>query len=56
MKNAMTIHMGASVWDVFVRGANGEPVVFDLYRMDKNERRNFHREFMKTLRQAWGKR
>lgn len=50
MKNKATIHMGASVWDVTVRGADGKPVTFDLYHMDKEGRRRFHREFMKAYR------
>jgi formylmethanofuran dehydrogenase subunit A len=52
MKNHVTIHMGASRFDVTVRGADGQPVTFDLYRMSKEERRNFHREFMKAYRNA----
>lgn len=50
MKNNVTIRMGASLWTVTVRGKNGEPVVFDLYAMDKEARRRFHREFMKAYR------
>lgn len=50
MKNRVIIHMGASRWDVTVRDANGKPVTFDLYRMDKEARRKFHREFMKAWR------
>lgn len=50
MKNAVTIKMGASKFDVFVRGANGAPVHFDLYRMSKDQRRAFHKEFMKAYR------
>jgi hypothetical protein len=52
MKNKATIHMGASRFDVTVRGADGQPVVFDLYHMDKEQRRQFHREFMKAYRAA----
>lgn len=44
------IRMGASLWTVTVKDAEGNPVVFDLYAMDKNQRRNFHREFMKAYR------
>lgn len=50
MKNNVTIHMGASRFDVTVRGADGKPVSFDLYHMTKEERRVFHREFMKAYR------
>lgn len=50
MKNNVTIHMGASRFDVIVKGADGKPVTFDLYHMSKDERRNFHREFMKAYR------
>jgi len=52
MKNNVTIHMGASRFDVIVRGADGQPVVFDLYRMSKDQRREFHRTFMKAYRAA----
>lgn len=52
MKNRVIIHMGASRWDVTVRDAEGNPVTFDLYRMDKNQRREFHREFMKAWRKS----
>jgi hypothetical protein len=44
--------MGASRWDVTVRNAEGNPVVFDLYGMSKDQRRQFHREFMKAYRAA----
>lgn len=50
MKNNVIIKMGASRWSVTVRGADGQPVVFDLYGMDKDQRRQFHREFMKAYR------
>jgi hypothetical protein len=50
VKNKATIHMGASTWTVTVRGAEGQPVSFDLYRMDKDQRRTFRREFMKAYR------
>lgn len=50
MKNRVTIHMGASRFDVTVRDAAGQPVKFDLYKMDKEARRKFHREFMKAWR------
>jgi hypothetical protein len=52
MKNKATIRMGASLWTVTVRGADGKPVEFDLYRMNKDQRRQFHREFMKAYRSA----
>jgi hypothetical protein len=55
MKNRpfnVLIHMGASRWDVTVKGADGQPVVFDLYAMNKDQRRQFHREFMKAYRAA----
>jgi hypothetical protein len=52
VKNKATIHMGASSWTVTVRDANGQPVVFDLYNMSKDQRRQFHREFMKAYRAA----
>jgi hypothetical protein len=53
MKNSyfnVLIKMGASRYDVIVRGADGQPVTFDLYHMSKDERREFHREFMKAYR------
>lgn len=46
------IRMGAGNYDVKVRGADGEFVRFDLRAMDKNQRRNFHREFMKAYRES----
>jgi hypothetical protein len=52
MKSRVIIHMGASRWDVTVADANGKPVTFDLYHMDKEGRRRFHREFMKAWREA----
>jgi hypothetical protein len=42
--------MGASKFDVTVRGADGQPVKFDLYHMDKDQRRTFTREFVKAYR------
>jgi hypothetical protein len=44
------IHMGASKFDVTVKNAKRENVTFDLYHMNKDERRNFQREFMKAYR------
>lgn len=52
MKHNVIIKIGASRWTVTVRGADGKPVEFDLYGMDKDQRRNFHREFMKAYRNA----
>jgi hypothetical protein len=52
VKSNVTIHMGASLWTVTVKGADGQPVVFDLYGMSKDARRQFHREFMKAYRAA----
>jgi hypothetical protein len=50
MKNRATIHMGASKFDVSVNDGHGNPVVFDLYAMDKDQRRTFTREFVKAYR------
>jgi hypothetical protein len=50
MKSNVIIKMGASRWDVIVRGADGKQVVFDLYGMSKDRRREFHHEFMKAYR------
>ncbi len=52
MKNNVIIKMGASRFDVIVKGADGQPVTFDLYRMSKDQRREFQREFMKAYRAA----
>jgi hypothetical protein len=52
MKNRATIHMGASRFDVHVRSADGQPVTFDLYRMDKDARRTFTKEFVKAFREG----
>ncbi|MBW7970986.1 hypothetical protein [Bradyrhizobium sp. BR 10289] len=50
MKNKVTIQFGASKWNVIVNDGKGNPVVFDLYHMSKDQRRQFHREFMKAYR------
>jgi hypothetical protein len=50
MKNRVTIHMGASKFTVALNDGNDNPVVFNLYAMDKEERRNFHRKFMQAYR------
>jgi hypothetical protein len=50
MKNRATIHMGASKFTVNVNDGHGNPVEFDLYAMNKDERRNFTREFVKAYR------
>jgi hypothetical protein len=52
VKSNVIIKMGASRFDVIVKGADGQPVTFDLYRMSKDQRREFHREFMKAYRAA----
>lgn len=52
MKDRVIIRMGASRHDVTVRGADGKPVTFDLYHMDRDQRRTFHREFMNAYRQG----
>lgn len=55
MKNRkfnVLIHMGASKFDVTVKGADGKPVTFDLHGMTKDQRKVFHREFMKAYRAA----
>ena len=54
MKNAITIRMGASRWDVHVN-VNGKPVSFDLYRMKRDQRSHFHKEFMRAVRRHMGK-
>jgi len=50
MKSRVIIHMGASKHTVTVQDASGNPVVFDLFAMTKDQRRQFHREFMKAYR------
>lgn len=53
MKNSkfnVLIHMGASRFDVTVKNAADENVTFDLHGMDKEQRRSFHKEFMKAYR------
>lgn len=50
MKDRVIIRMGASRHDVTVRDAKGQPVTFDLYHMDKDQKRAFHKEFMKAWR------
>jgi hypothetical protein len=56
MKNSITIHMGASRFDVFVRDASGSPIYFDLYHMARDKRAHFHRELMRAVRKHMGAR
>jgi hypothetical protein len=51
MKHGITIHMGASRFDVTVP-INNTPTTFDLYHMSTMERRRFHREFMRAYRKS----
>jgi hypothetical protein len=51
VKANVIVRLGAANYDVRVRGADGALVRFDLRAMDKNQRRNFHREFMNAYRQ-----
>jgi hypothetical protein len=55
LKNAITIHMGASRWDVSVN-VNGKPLSFDLYHMTREQRAHFHSEFRRAVRKHLGKR
>lgn len=50
MSNRATIQMGASKFNVIVNDGQGNPVVFDMYHMDKDQRRTFTREFVKAYR------
>jgi hypothetical protein len=52
MKNRATIQMGASKFTVNVNDGQGNPVEFDLYAMDKDQRRTFTREFVKAYRES----
>jgi hypothetical protein len=52
MKNRVTIHMGASRFDVILRNVDGKPITFDLNHMSKDDRRVFHKAFMKAYREA----
>jgi hypothetical protein len=54
MQANVIIRMGAANYDCRVRGADGEFVRFDLRSMSKDQRRDFHREFMNTYRAATG--
>jgi hypothetical protein len=50
MQQARTvIRMGAAEWSATVATSSG-PIYFDLSRMSKDERREFHREFMNAYR------
>lgn len=51
MKPNVIIRLGAGNYDVRVRDAAGQFVRFDLRAMTKDQRRNFHREFMNAYRQ-----
>lgn len=46
---SITIRMGASHWDVIVPTEKG-PVQFNLRDMTKDQRRQFHSEFMAAYR------
>jgi hypothetical protein len=52
MKNRATIHMGASKFDVIVNDGHGNPVLFDLYAMNKDQRRDFTKQFVKAYRES----
>lgn len=49
MKNRATIRMGATRWTVTVKGVDG-PVTFNLFAMDKTQRRNFTKQFVQAFR------
>ena len=53
MKDRIIIRMGAARYDLTVRGADGNPVTFDLKAMSKDQRRHLHREFMKAYRAGY---
>jgi hypothetical protein len=46
------IHMGASTFTADVRGADGNPVRFNLRQMDKQQEHRFRRELVKAFRKA----
>ena len=48
----ITIKMGASDWGVTVPLVNGGTHTFDLAKMTKDQRRQFHAEFMAGYREA----
>lgn len=50
MTNRATIHMGASTFTVTVNDGKDNAVRFDLYAMDKDERRTFVRKFVQAFR------
>ena len=52
MKNRVTIHMGANTFTVDVRGANGQPVRFDINKMDKKAQAQFRKELCIAFREA----
>jgi hypothetical protein len=52
MKNRATIHMGASKFTVNVNDGHGNPVEFDLYAMNKDQRRDFTKKFVKAYRES----
>ena len=54
MRPRITIRMGASRFDATVRGHDGNPVHFDLYKMDEKGRHNFRRTLVSEFREAQG--
>jgi hypothetical protein len=52
MKNRATINMGASKFTVNVNDGHGNPVEFDLYAMNKDQRRDFTKQFVKAYRES----
>jgi hypothetical protein len=44
--------MGASKFTVNVNDGHGNPVEFDLYAMNKDQRRDFTKQFVKAYRES----
>lgn len=48
--HSVVIRLGAAHWDVSMHPAQGDPLHFDLRSMTKDERRQFHAQFMAAYR------
>lgn len=49
-KSSIVIRMGAANWDAQVKDKEGNWVTFNIRKMDKRQRSDFHREFMNAFR------
>lgn len=50
MTHNITIRMGAAHWDCTVKGSDGKLIHFNLRKMERKGRSDFHRELMNAYR------